>query len=129
MTCADVPGMADTAAATDIVLQVKRELREWAEAAVVAGIRRERIALDPGFGLRKVALSKKLSPAGNFQETTGAGFPPTGGTSRKSFLGRTLAEPAERMPPLATAFMEPRRSHRADPKGCSHLAHARVKLP
>ena len=37
----------------DIVLLVKRELREWVEAAVLAGIRRERIALDPGFGFGK----------------------------------------------------------------------------
>ncbi|MGB8760388.1 MAG: dihydropteroate synthase, partial [Candidatus Sulfotelmatobacter sp.] len=37
----------------DIFLLVKRELREWAEAAVLAGVRRERIALDPGFGFGK----------------------------------------------------------------------------
>ena len=34
----------------DIVLLVKRELKEWAEKAVLAGVRRERIVLDPGFG-------------------------------------------------------------------------------
>ena len=37
----------------DIVLLVKRELKEWAEKAVLAGVRRERIVLDPGFGFGK----------------------------------------------------------------------------
>ena len=37
----------------DIVLLVKRELKDWAEKAVVAGVRRERIVLDPGFGFGK----------------------------------------------------------------------------
>jgi dihydropteroate synthase len=76
--------------ATDIVLQVKRELREWAEAAVVAGIRRERIALDPGFGFGK-SFEQNYPLLGNFQELQALGFPLLAGTSRKSFLGRTLA--------------------------------------
>ncbi len=37
----------------DIVLLVKRELKEWAEKAVLAGVRRERIVIDPGFGFGK----------------------------------------------------------------------------
>ncbi len=37
----------------DVVLLVKRELKDWAERAIVAGIRRERIVLDPGFGFGK----------------------------------------------------------------------------
>src|SRR5260370_9558010 len=37
----------------EIVLLVKRELREGAAAAVLAGVRRERIAIDPGFGFGK----------------------------------------------------------------------------
>jgi len=76
--------------ATDIVLRVKRELREWAEAAVVAGIRRERIALDPGFGFGK-SFEQNYPLLGNFQELQALGFPLVAGTSRKSFLGRTLA--------------------------------------
>ena len=34
----------------DVVLLVKRELKEWAERAILVGVRRERIVLDPGFG-------------------------------------------------------------------------------
>src|SRR5271163_2205991 len=37
----------------DIVLLVKRELKDWAEQAVLAGVRRERLVLDPGFGFGK----------------------------------------------------------------------------
>src|SRR5271169_3503060 len=34
----------------DAVLMVKRDLRQWAEAATLAGIKRDRLILDPGFG-------------------------------------------------------------------------------
>jgi|SRR5208283_182501 len=75
----------------DIVLLVKRELREWVEAAVLAGIRRERIALDPGFGFGK-NLEQNYPLLGRFQELQSLGFPLVAGTSRKSFLGRMLAK-------------------------------------
>src|SRR5437660_6728130 len=39
--------------ASDIVVLVKRELRDWAETAVRAGVKRDRIVLDPGFGFGK----------------------------------------------------------------------------
>jgi dihydropteroate synthase len=74
----------------DIVLLVKRELREWSEAAVLAGVRRERIALDPGFGFGK-NFEQNYPLLGRFQELQLLGFPLVAGTSRKSFLGRTLA--------------------------------------
>jgi dihydropteroate synthase len=77
--------------AGDIVLLVKRELREWAESAVLAGIRRERIALDPGFGFGK-NLEQNYPLLARFQELQSLGFPLLIGTSRKSFLGRMLAE-------------------------------------
>jgi dihydropteroate synthase len=75
----------------DIVLQVKRELREWAEAAVLAGVRRERIAVDPGFGFGK-SFEQNYPLLARFQELQSIGFPLLAGTSRKSFLGRTLAK-------------------------------------
>src|SRR5215469_8680204 len=37
----------------DIVVLVKRELRDWADKATMAGVKRERIVLDPGFGFGK----------------------------------------------------------------------------
>lgn len=75
----------------DIVLLVKRELREWVDAAVLAGVRRERIALDPGFGFGK-NLEQNYPLLGRFQELQTQGFPLVAGTSRKSFLGRMLAK-------------------------------------
>jgi dihydropteroate synthase len=75
----------------DIVLQVKRELREWAESAVLAGVRRDRIVLDPGFGFGK-SLEQNYPLVAHFEELQSLGFPLSAGTSRKSFLGRMLAK-------------------------------------
>ena len=74
----------------DIVLLVKRELREWVEAAVLAGVRRERIVLDPGFGFGK-NFEQNYPLLSRFEELQSLGFPLLAGTSRKSFLGRMLA--------------------------------------
>ena len=74
----------------DIVLQVKRELREWVEAAVIVGVRRERIAVDPGFGFGK-NFEQNYPLLARFQELQSLGLPLLAGTSRKSFLGRMLA--------------------------------------
>ncbi len=77
--------------ASDIVLLVKRELRDWVEAAVLAGLRRERITLDPGFGFGK-NFEQNYPLLARFQELQSLGFPLVAGTSRKSFLGRALAK-------------------------------------
>jgi dihydropteroate synthase len=74
----------------DIVLLVKRELREWAEAAVLAGIRREYIALDPGLGFGK-NFEQNYPLINRFQDLQTLGFPLVAGASRKSFVGRMLA--------------------------------------
>ncbi|MFZ0813864.1 MAG: dihydropteroate synthase [Candidatus Sulfotelmatobacter sp.] len=75
----------------DIVLLVRRELREWVETAVRAGIRRERIALDPGFGFGK-NFEQNYPMLAHFQDFQSLGFPLVAGTSRKSFIGRMLAK-------------------------------------
>ncbi|MGB8988390.1 MAG: dihydropteroate synthase [Candidatus Sulfotelmatobacter sp.] len=75
----------------DIVLQVKRELREWMEAAVVAGVRREKIALDPGLGFGK-NFEQNYPLLARFQDLQSLGMPLLAGTSRKSFIGRMLAK-------------------------------------
>src|SRR5579862_3110492 len=82
----------------DIVLLVKRELKEWAEKAVLAGVRRERIVLDPGFGFGKT-FEEHYPLIARFGELQAAGFPLLAGTSRKSFLGRTLAANGNAVPP------------------------------
>jgi dihydropteroate synthase len=75
----------------DIVLLVKRELKDWAEKAVLAGVRRERIVLDPGFGFGK-SFDENYPLLAKFSDLQAAGFPLLVGTSRKSFIGRTLAK-------------------------------------
>ncbi|HTT19832.1 MAG TPA: dihydropteroate synthase [Candidatus Sulfotelmatobacter sp.] len=82
----------------DVVLLVKRELKEWAERAVLAGIRRERIVLDPGFGFGK-RFDENYPLIARFNELQAAGFPLLVGTSRKSFIGRTLSGAGTDVPP------------------------------
>jgi len=87
----------------DIVLLVKRELKDWAEKAVLAGVRRERIVLDPGFGFGK-NFDENYPLLARFSELQTAGFPLLAGTSRKSFIGRTLAKDGKDAPPEARLF-------------------------
>src|ERR1700756_2621384 len=81
----------------DIVLLVKRELKEWAEKAVLAGVRRERIVLDPGFGFGK-NFEENYPLIARFSELQATGFPLLAGTSRKSFIGRTVGAGKDVLP-------------------------------
>ena len=83
---------------SEVVLLVKRELKEWAEKAVLAGVRRERIVLDPGFGFGK-RFDENYPLLARFHELQTCGFPLLAGTSRKSFIGRTLARDGKDLPP------------------------------
>jgi dihydropteroate synthase len=74
----------------DPVLLVKRELRQWAEAATLAGVKRDRLVLDPGFGFGK-NFEENYPLLARFGELQQTGFPLVAGVSRKSFIGRTLA--------------------------------------
>src|ERR1700675_1057056 len=74
----------------DPVLMVKRELRQWAEAATLAGIKRDRLVLDPGFGFGK-RLEENYPLLAHFSELQQMGFPLLAGVSRKAFIGRMLA--------------------------------------
>jgi dihydropteroate synthase len=74
----------------DPLLMMKRELRQWAEAATLAGIKRDRLVLDPGFGFGK-RFEENYPLLAHFAELQQMGFPLLAGVSRKSFIGRTLA--------------------------------------
>ncbi len=74
----------------DPLLTVKRDLREWAQAAAQAGIKRERLVLDPGFGFGK-RFEENDPLLAHFAELQQMGFPLLAGVSRKSFIGRMLA--------------------------------------
>jgi len=72
----------------DPVELVSRELREIADQALLAGIVRERVVLDPGFGFGK-RFDENYPLLAYLDSLHALGFPILSGTSRKSFLGRT----------------------------------------
>ena len=74
----------------DIVAEVKRELGEIARGAITAGIHHDRLVLDPGFGFGK-RFDENIPLLAHFAEFGELGLPLLSGTSRKSFIGRTLA--------------------------------------
>jgi dihydropteroate synthase len=75
----------------DVVDDVKAFLEERLRFAVAAGIREERVLLDPGIGFGKT-LEHNLQLLRRLRELTALGRPLLVGTSRKSFLGRILAD-------------------------------------
>ena len=84
-------------ASPDVVADVKNDLRDWSTAAVAAGIARERLALDPGFGFGK-NFEQNYPLLARLGELHELGFPLLSGTSRKSFIGRTLAREGKDVP-------------------------------
>jgi dihydropteroate synthase len=87
--------MRDRANYGDVVSEVRSELGEALERAVRAGIREDRIVLDPGIGFAKSAgQSVEVLP-----ELARLGRPLLVGPSRKSFIGALTGAPAgERLP-------------------------------
>jgi dihydropteroate synthase len=69
---------------------VKRELRERADTATMAGIKRERMVLDPGFGFGK-SFEENYPLLKRFHEFHELRYPMLAGVSRKSFIGRAIA--------------------------------------
>lgn len=74
---------------TDPTEMVKAELGVRAEKAVAAGIGRDRIVVDPGFGFGK-RLEENFPLLRRFEEFHELGFPLLAGVSRKSLVGRAL---------------------------------------
>jgi dihydropteroate synthase len=75
---------------SDVVTVVKRELRERSDAAVIAGMKRERMVIDPGFGFGK-NREENYPLLRRLEEFHQLRFPLLVGVSRKSFIGRALA--------------------------------------
>jgi dihydropteroate synthase len=69
---------------------VEAELNQWSTAVIKAGVHRERIVLDPGFGFGK-NFEENYPLLARLDELHDLGFPLLAGTSRKSFIGRTVA--------------------------------------
>jgi dihydropteroate synthase len=75
---------------SDAMTVVKRELRDWVDVALMAGVKRERIVLDPGFGFGK-SFQENYPLLRRFDELHELRYPLLAGVSRKSFIGRALA--------------------------------------
>jgi dihydropteroate synthase len=83
----------------DVVADVKAFLEERLSFAVREGVPEERIMLDPGIGFGKT-LAHNLELLERLGELTALGRPLVVGTSRKSFLGRLLADAAGAAEPV-----------------------------
>jgi dihydropteroate synthase len=81
----------------DLVGEVSAFLRDRMADCIVAGIDREKIILDPGFGFAKT-LDHNLSLFKHMQALHALGRPLLVGVSRKSMIGKVLDRPvAERL--------------------------------
>jgi dihydropteroate synthase len=69
----------------DVVEEVRTYLKARAAAAIRAGVRRDRIRVDPGIGFGKT-LAHNLALLRKLDRVAGLGFPVVLGVSRKSFI-------------------------------------------
>jgi dihydropteroate synthase len=76
----------------DVVADVRRELGARIDAAVAAGIDPDQLVLDPGLGFAKTA-EHDWALLQRLDQFVATGLPVLVGASRKSFLGRLLADP------------------------------------
>jgi dihydropteroate synthase len=82
----------------DIVAEVKDDLRDYAQAALASGIAKDHVMLDVGIGFGK-KFDQNYPLLAGLDQLRDLGFPLLVGTSRKSFIGRTLAEDGKDAPP------------------------------
>lgn len=83
----------------DVVAEVPAWLRARAEAAMAAGVARQRIWLDPGIGFGKT-VDHNLALTANLARLVALGFPVLYGASRKrtiQSIDPTAADPADRL--------------------------------
>ncbi|SJZ76715.1 Dihydropteroate synthase [Trichlorobacter thiogenes] len=85
--------MQQDTAYTDLMGEVTASLLQSAASARSAGIAHEQIALDPGIGFAK-DLHGNLELLRRLSELCSLGYPLLVGTSRKSFIGKTLQREA-----------------------------------
>lgn len=81
----------------DIIGEMKRWLERSVQIALDAGVAREKIVLDPGFGFGKT-FTENYILLNRLEELHALGFPLLIGTSRKSMIGKLLdVEPKQRV--------------------------------
>lgn len=78
----------------NLIADISDELQERIDAALDAGVKRERIIIDPGIGFGKT-VEQNLAIVKHLAEFKKLGFPLLVGPSRKSFVGYTLDLPVD----------------------------------
>jgi dihydropteroate synthase len=96
--------MGELAVYHDVVKEVCAELSDRVDEAVAAGVSPDRLILDPGLGFAKTA-EHTWRLAAHLPELIALGHPVLVGASRKSHLGRLLADAEGR--PRPTPEREP----------------------
>lgn len=81
----------------DIMESIKKSLNESISIALKAGVKKDKIVLDPGIGFGKT-FEQNLEVLKRLDELNDLGYPILLGTSRKSVIGNVLnVEPKERL--------------------------------
>jgi dihydropteroate synthase len=83
--------MGELAVYHDVVKEVCAELTDRVDAAVAAGVSPDRLILDPGLGFAKTP-EHTWRLAAHLRDVVALGYPVLVGSSRKSHLGRLLAD-------------------------------------
>jgi dihydropteroate synthase len=86
----------------DVISEVRNFLAARAEVCSTAGIARERIVVDPGFGFGKT-VEHNCKLLAHLTAIASLGYPVLAGWSRKSSLGRITGRPAEERLPASLA--------------------------
>jgi len=79
----------------NVLAEVIDFLRERVDAMTAAGIARERICIDPGFGFGKTVAHNYTLLAGIARMRSELGLPVLAGLSRKSMIGAVVGRPVE----------------------------------
>ncbi|NRB38193.1 MAG: dihydropteroate synthase [Pseudomonadales bacterium] len=95
--------MQDNPAYQDILIEVKAFFDNRIQACVAAGIAKEKILLDPGFGFGK-ALKHNLTLLAELESIGKFGLPLLVGLSRKSMIGHVLDRAVDRRLPASLAL-------------------------
>lgn len=81
----------------DVVAEVKDFLAQQLQRAISAGIPKEKLMIDPGFGFGKT-LEHNLQLLNRMDQLVDLGVPILSGTSRKTMVGQVLdREPQDRL--------------------------------
>ena len=87
--------MQDQPQYEDVVREVIDFLRERVDTMTAAGIARERLCIDPGFGFGKTVEQNYALLRATRQLRSELGLPVLAGLSRKSMLGAVTGRPVE----------------------------------